>query len=90
MFAHGLLTHVHVETRKHEQWLNRKANNETSLGRSLAAHSGRTVPEFHRSSLFTDSAETKSVTSDVGDSIYEPLAVNAFLNALDSPAKRVV
>ncbi|EMB13842.1 hypothetical protein RE6C_05495 [Rhodopirellula europaea 6C] len=35
-------------------------------------------------------AETKSVTSDVGDSIYESFAVNAFLNALNRPVKRVV
>ncbi|EMI26678.1 hypothetical protein RESH_02795 [Rhodopirellula europaea SH398] len=35
-------------------------------------------------------AETKSVTSDVGDFIYESCAVNTFLNALNRPAKRVV
>ena len=58
----GLLTHHRFDssTPSHsltEQWPKEEAIDATRL-RLPAAHSGRTVPEFHRSSLFTGSATT--------------------------------
>ena len=82
LFKVGLLTHhpsaslTAFSSATRTMALSKKGATGATDSKSQAAHSGRTVPESHRSSLFMDAAVAKSITFNAGQCSEQNQPVN--------------